>query len=83
LRPGFRRLRCSVQVRYNHAPIPAIVELEKPGIVRVCFDRPVTAVCPGQAAVFYSGARLLGGGWIDRALEMPARMTGAAEETIQ
>ena len=80
LRPGFKRLRCSVQVRYNQAPIPAIVELETPDTARVRFEHPVNAVCPGQAAVFYSGARLLGGGWIDRALDEPATMSERTEE---
>jgi tRNA-specific 2-thiouridylase len=32
------------------------------------FDEPVEAVTPGQAAVFYDGARVLGGGWIEEAL---------------
>ena len=64
----FKRLRCSVQVRYNQAPVLATVEQNAPGTVRVLFERPLTAVSPGQAAVFYSGGRLLGGGWIDRCL---------------
>lgn len=71
LTPKFRRLRCSVQVRYNQAPVPAIVEPQSPQAVRVRFEHPVTAVCPGQAAVFYAGRRLLGGGWIDRPLGDP------------
>jgi len=61
-----RQLRCSVQVRYNQAPVPAVVEPYESGSVRVRFDGPVIAVSPGQAAVFYSGGRLLGGGWIER-----------------
>jgi tRNA-specific 2-thiouridylase len=32
--------------------------------VRVRFDIPQSAVTPGQAAVFYQGNRVLGGGWI-------------------
>ena len=28
------------------------------------FDKPEYGVAPGQAAVFYDGSRLLGGGWI-------------------
>ena len=80
LTPGSRRLRCSVQVRYNQAPVEAIVEQQNQQTVLVRFDRPVNAVCPGQAAVFYSGARLLGGGWIDRALGEPDHFTGAAGE---
>ncbi|MFM7865051.1 MAG: aminomethyltransferase beta-barrel domain-containing protein [Planctomycetaceae bacterium] len=27
-------------------------------------DAPVFGVAPGQAAVFYDGRRVLGGGWI-------------------
>jgi tRNA-specific 2-thiouridylase len=30
----------------------------------VHFDEPVRAVAPGQAAVFYDGDVVLGGGWI-------------------
>jgi tRNA-specific 2-thiouridylase len=33
--------------------------------VQVTFDEAVTAVAPGQAAVFYDGDRVLGGAWID------------------
>ena len=64
--PRFKRLRCSVQVRYNQAPIFATVEPDGPGTARVRFDRPLRAVTPGQAVVFFSGERVLGGGWIDR-----------------
>ena len=28
-------------------------------------DSPAVGVAPGQAAVFYDGDRVLGGGWID------------------
>jgi tRNA-specific 2-thiouridylase len=38
--------------------------------VRVRFAQPVKAVTPGQAVVFYDGDRVLGGGWIERALEV-------------
>ena len=30
-------------------------------------DQPIFGVAPGQAAVFYDGDRVLGGGWIRRA----------------
>jgi tRNA-specific 2-thiouridylase len=41
------------------------------GRAEVRFDRPQTAVAPGQAAVFYRDDRVLGGGWIDRSLPVP------------
>jgi tRNA-specific 2-thiouridylase len=65
LTPRFKRLRCSVQVRYNQMPIPATVEPTGPATARVRFDRPLRAVTPGQAVVFFAGDRVLGGGWID------------------
>jgi tRNA-specific 2-thiouridylase len=63
---SFKRLRCSLQVRYNQAPVSATVERDEPETARVRFDRPLMAVSPGQAVVFYRGDLVLGGGWIDR-----------------
>ena len=39
-----------------------------PGVesVEVSLEAPVRAAAPGQAAVFYDGDRVLGGGWIAR-----------------
>ncbi|PRQ09463.1 tRNA 2-thiouridine(34) synthase MnmA [Enhygromyxa salina] len=53
----------SVQVRHRGVAHSAIVELEGTR-ARVRFDTPVRAVAPGQAAVFYAGDQVLGGGWI-------------------
>jgi tRNA-uridine 2-sulfurtransferase len=66
--PSSDPISCSVQVRYRHAAVPAVVEQLGPESVRVIFNQPVRAVTPGQAAVFYDGDRLLGGGWIERSL---------------
>ena len=63
-----RPLRASVQVRYRHPGAKACVEPRPGGRARVVFDEPVAAVSPGQAAVFYDGDRVLGGGWIERSL---------------
>jgi tRNA-specific 2-thiouridylase len=61
-------VRASVRVRYGHAGTDAELEVVGRGQVRVRFDEPVRAVAPGQAAVFYAGDSVLGGGWIAEAL---------------
>ena len=38
---------------------------DDPARVEVRFDVPQRAVTPGQAAVFYDGDVVLGGGWIE------------------
>ena len=57
-----------VQIRYRHQPVGAVARLLGDDRIRVIFDQPQRAVTPGQAAVFYDGDRVLGGGWIDAAL---------------
>ncbi len=56
--------RCTVKIRYRHPGAPAEVVPAGDGCL-VRFDAPQRAVTPGQAAVFYEGDRVLGGGWID------------------
>ncbi|MCC2544870.1 tRNA 2-thiouridine(34) synthase MnmA [Hymenobacter sp. BT175] len=53
------------KVRYSHHGSPAFLEQigEK---IHVYFEEPVHAITPGQAAVFYEGNDVLGGGWIER-----------------
>lgn len=54
-----------VKVRSAHAGTAAELTPMDEGRVRVVFERPVRAVAPGQAAVFYDGDEVLGGGWIE------------------
>ncbi len=56
--------RVQVRVRHRHAPAPARLEIRGGNAVHVAFETPVRAVAPGQAAVFYDGDEVLGGGWI-------------------
>lgn len=56
--------RCQVQVRYRHEAAAATAVRIGPDSVRVACDAPIRAITPGQAAVFYDGARVLGRGWI-------------------
>ncbi len=53
-----------VKIRHRHEPAAATVEALNATTARVRFEVPQRAVTPGQAAVFYSGERALGGGWI-------------------
>lgn len=61
-------LACVAKIRYRHAGVPATVTASPGGGAVVRFDAPQPAVTPGQAVAFYAGTRVLGGGWIDRAL---------------
>lgn len=57
--------RCEAKIRYRHAAVPAVATPTPDGGAEVRFDTPQTAVTPGQAVTFYSGPRVLGGGWIE------------------
>jgi tRNA-specific 2-thiouridylase len=57
-------LRCLVQIRSNSDAAPGTVEPLADGTGRVSLAEPRHGVAPGQAAVFYDGPRVLGGGWI-------------------
>ena len=57
-------LRVQVKVRHRHEPAWATIESRGRNEVQVNFDEPVRAVTPGQAAVFYDGDEVVGGGWI-------------------
>jgi len=55
----------SVYIRHRHHAAPATVRSTGDGHAEVVFETPQVAVTPGQAAVFYDGDVVLGGGWID------------------
>lgn len=59
-------VRATVKIRYAHPGADATLEAGPGGHARVVLDEPQRAVTPGQAAVFYDGDRVLGGGWIAR-----------------
>jgi tRNA-uridine 2-sulfurtransferase len=58
-------MRVAVKIRHKHQPASAIIESAGPDEVSVTFDEPQRALTPGQAAVFYDGDIVVGGGWIE------------------
>jgi tRNA-specific 2-thiouridylase len=63
--PRSGSFRAQVKVRYTAREVPAQVDcLEDGRRVRVRFDAPQRDVTPGQAAVFYEGDVVVGGGII-------------------
>jgi tRNA-specific 2-thiouridylase len=58
-----------VKIRHNHPGAPARVESHGAGGAVVTFYQPQRAITPGQAAVFYDGDEVLGGGWIAHILD--------------
>lgn len=54
----------SVKIRYAHKGASASVHVLPENKLKVVFEEPQRAVTPGQAAVFYRGPQLVGGGWI-------------------
>jgi tRNA-specific 2-thiouridylase len=58
-------MNVTVKIRYRSPLVPAVIEPEGAGRVRVVFDKAVSGVCPGQAAVFYDGDIVVGGGTIE------------------
>jgi tRNA-uridine 2-sulfurtransferase len=58
-------IRAEVQVRYRTSPVPVNVIPLEGDRVKLVFDEPQFGITPGQAAVWYDGEILLGGGIIE------------------
>ena len=66
-RPPSGPIEGEVQIRHRHQAARALITPRGDDTAMVEFSDPQRAVAPGQAAVFYDGEVVLGGGWIGRA----------------
>ncbi|MGH7852493.1 MAG: aminomethyltransferase beta-barrel domain-containing protein, partial [Candidatus Binatia bacterium] len=66
--PSGNEMEAEVQIRYRAPAVGCMIRQRDDKSCEVHFKEPVMAVTPGQAAVFYRGEQVIGGGWIERAL---------------
>ena len=64
----FGKLDTITKVRYNDLGNPAIIE-HIGDTMKVYFGKGVNSIAPGQAAVFYEGDDMIGGGWITKSFK--------------
>ncbi len=57
-------IRVLAKIRHRHEPAAATLSPLEEGRVAIEFDEPQRAVTPGQAAVFFDGDVVVGGGWL-------------------
>lgn len=57
-------LETITKIRYKDAGTEAMITQIEDDKIEAIFKEPVSAIAPGQAAVFYEGLDVIGGGWI-------------------
>ena len=62
------QMRVTAKLRYRHKEQPAVIYPADGGVIAE-FDRPQRAPSPGQAAVFYDGDTVVGGGTIVKGID--------------
>ena len=67
-------LETVTKVRYKDAGTPATIS-QADGKIEVLFHEGVSAIAPGQAAVFYEGDDVIGGGWIMKSFRQSDRQS--------
>lgn len=67
-------LSITAKIRSTQPGVPALVTAHDDGTFAVTFNDYETGVSPGQAAVFYDGGRVLGGGWIAHTISADKRL---------
>ncbi len=74
-------LNTVTKVRYKDKGTPADILTEN-GKIKVLFYKGVNAIAPGQAAVFYEGNDVVGGGWILSSFNHDTYIEEASRHTI-
>ena len=67
-------LEVVAKIRSTRPGVPATLYKEEGARARIVLHEAEAGVSPGQAAVFYAGERMLGGGWIDGAVGADPRL---------
>jgi tRNA-specific 2-thiouridylase len=62
-------LPVEVKIRYRHPAVAARLHITGASRGEIRFDNRGPAITPGQACVFYRGDDVVGGGFIERALD--------------
>lgn len=63
--PPKHGIQLATRIRYRHTATTSTVTPQGEHDALVQFKTPQSAITPGQAAVFYHGDEVLGGGWIE------------------
>ncbi|HHW45471.1 MAG TPA: tRNA 2-thiouridine(34) synthase MnmA [Clostridiales bacterium] len=63
-------LKVTAKVRYSQREEAATIHPMEDGKVLAEFERPLRAITPGQAVVFYDGEYVVGGGTIEKNIKM-------------
>lgn len=64
----------TVRVRHRAALAPAEIVRIDGDEIELALDEPVSAITPGQSLVLYAGERVLGGGFIEKAMKQRGRL---------
>lgn len=67
-------LETMTKVRYKHDGSPAQI-IQEGNKMKVLFHEQVSGIAPGQAAVFYEGDDVVGGGWILKSFKQEGDFT--------
>ena len=79
---GANAIDAVVKIRYSHPGTRATLTQIENGRAHVRLHDPQRAVTPGQAAVFYDGDIVLGGGWICRTCRPEPRKLSGSKDPV-